>query len=58
VQPDAGGLGEFLGTSGGENDAQGFFDGEYRVVARVGRALPDQGDVELACLQRGQLVGA
>lgn len=34
------------------------FDGEHRVIPRIGGALPDGSDVKLALLQRGQLGGA
>jgi hypothetical protein len=58
VQLNARGTGEFDGDAGSEQDAQRFLDRKYRVVAGICRAYADEGDIQLACLQRRQLGSA
>lgn len=43
---------------GYEQDTQSFFNREYGVVAGIRRALAGEGDIQLACFQRGQLGSA
>ena len=57
VQPDASRVGELVGVGGRHDDPQGFFNREDRVVARIGRALTDEGEVKPTRLELGPLAG-
>jgi len=58
VQPDSGGPRQLLRQGRREDDAKRLFDREDRVVIRIRRALPDQGQVKLARFKRAELCGA